>query len=126
MKEYASEFYQSKAWRKVRRAYMESQHYICERCGAPAVICHHKKHITPKNITNPEITLNFDNLEALCMDCHNKEHMSKSGICIFDEDGNVIGEKNAEIEEFKAMTSPQVAISEKKALHRGPYLKKPL
>lgn len=108
MKPYAEAFYKSKAWRKVRRAYMESQHYICERCGKPAVICHHKKHITPKNIDDKEITLDFDNLEALCMDCHNKEHMARNGVCIFDENGNVIGERSAELDEFKMLTGPPV------------------
>ncbi len=108
MKPYAEAFYKSKAWHRVRHAYMESQHYICERCGAPAVICHHKIHITPGNIHNQEITLNFDNLEALCMDCHNKEHMARNGGCIFDENGDVIGQRNGDIEAFKAMTSPQV------------------
>ena len=37
-------------------------------------IVHHKTYITEDNINNPDITLNWDNLECLCQTCHNKEH----------------------------------------------------
>lgn len=52
---------------------------LCERCKArgiykPGYIVHHKEYITPGNISNPNITLNLDNLEYVCEDCHNKEH----------------------------------------------------
>lgn len=52
---------------------------MCERCKArgiykPGYIVHHKEYITPGNINNPNITLNLDNLEYVCEDCHNKEH----------------------------------------------------
>ena len=39
-----------------------------------AKVVHHRTYLTPKNINDPSITLNWDNLEALCQDCHNKEH----------------------------------------------------
>lgn len=58
---------------------------------------HHKIHITPLNINNPMITLNFKNLEYVCQDCHNKEHMQRGAIkegLKFDEDGNIIEEKS--------------------------------
>lgn len=92
MKPWAKSFYESKSWRKTRDAYMKSQHKICERCGEPAKICHHRKELTPENINNPYIALNWNNLEALCQDCHNKEHheSEKHTRYIFDENGNVI------------------------------------
>jgi len=94
MKDYAKKFYTSKAWRDTQRAYMLSQNYICERCGRPAGIVHHKTYITPGNINNPEITLNFDNLEALCPTCHQNEHYVKGGVTAegltFDKEGNLI------------------------------------
>ena len=37
-------------------------------------LCITKNIITPGNISNPNITLNLDNLEYVCEDCHNKEH----------------------------------------------------
>ena len=59
---------------------MKSQGYLCERCIKkgeikPAVIVHHKIYLTPFNINDERVTLNPINLEALCKDCHNKEHI---------------------------------------------------
>lgn len=72
---------------------MQSQHYICERCGKVAIICHHKQYISPENINNPNITLNWNNLEALCQTCHNLEHHSSNVIAeglSFNSEGNLI------------------------------------
>ena len=67
-------FYNSSQWDKVRRAYKLYRYGLCERCGRPGEIVHHKCYISMENIFNPDVTLNFDNLELLCLDCHNKEH----------------------------------------------------
>lgn len=99
--DYAVSFYKSTEWEKCRDAFMESKNYICERCGGLAKICHHKTYITPQNINDPNITLSWDNLEALCQDCHTREHLSGE-ICAkglaFDSNGNLIqsprGEKD--------------------------------
>lgn len=97
MKDYDnSVFYHSKAWKRVSTAYMTSRSYICERCGNPATICHHKKHLDGKNVNDPKVALNFDNLEALCQDCHNKEHFSNHDFCKFDEAGNVVGKNESQ------------------------------
>ena len=52
--DYAASFYNSKEWEDCRNAFMMSKHYICERCGGLAKICHHKTYITPQNINNKE------------------------------------------------------------------------
>ncbi|MBR0198085.1 MAG: HNH endonuclease [Kiritimatiellae bacterium] len=49
---------------------MAEKNYICERCGAPAVICHHREYLNERN------ALDKHNLEALCFRCHNEEHFS--------------------------------------------------
>ena len=108
MKAWARGFYFSKAWSDTREAYLLSRHYLCERCEQPAKIVHHRQYLTPDNINDTSITLSWDNLEALCQDCHNKEHMARNGVCIFDENGNVIGERSAELDEFKMLTGPPV------------------
>lgn len=92
MKEWAKEFYHSKDWIDTRQAYLISQHYLCERCGEPAKVVHHKHYLTKQNINNADIALNWDNLEALCQDCHNKEHHAAADTrrYKFDADGNVI------------------------------------
>jgi len=84
MKDYARAFYKSAAWQRVSRAYMQRHNWICERCGKPAVICHHKQHLNPGNIRDALITLNPDNLEALCQECHNREHFAEHGATVFD------------------------------------------
>ena len=69
---------------------MSSKLYICERCGRPAQICHHKKWLNAQNVNDPTVALNPDNLEALCIECHNAEHGQKHSTTIFDDEGNVI------------------------------------
>ena len=67
-------FYKREAWVQVRKAYLKKSKYICERCGEPAVIVHHKIHLNEDNISDDLICYGEDNLEALCRHCHNKEH----------------------------------------------------
>ena len=79
MKPWAERFYNSDAWRSCRDSFLKSKGYLCERCSTPddpvtAKIAHHKTYLTKQNINNPYIALSWDNLEALCQDCHNKEH----------------------------------------------------
>lgn len=93
-KDYAQAFYKSAAWKKCRTSYITSVYGMCERCERPGHIVHHKTYITPDNITDPDITLNHDNLEYLCQDCHNREHHSvneqiREGL-EFDKQGNLI------------------------------------
>lgn len=92
MKEWAKGFYLSAAWKDTRDAYLMSQDYICERCGEPAKIVHHKKHMTKANINDVNVSLSWSNLEALCQDCHNKEHHKQErGMRYrFDKDGNIL------------------------------------
>jgi hypothetical protein len=49
-------------------------------------IVHHKNYIDVKNIWDTSITLNADNLELLCIDCHNKEHFEQND---FDQSGEL-------------------------------------
>ena len=91
------EFYHGKAWRKLSRAFLMSKNYICERCGQPADIAHHKTHLNSRNISDPFYSLNPGNLEALCVECHNREHFGFGGATaqglIFDEYGDIIPEE---------------------------------
>lgn len=92
-KEYAKSFYNSKEWIKCRKGFMQSKHYICERCGEAAYICHHKKHITPSNISDVNITLNWNNLQTLCLNCHNAVHGNGEAYVdgvSFDSNGDLI------------------------------------
>ena len=87
-------FYHSKAWLNCRAEYLSSVGGLCERCEAkgiirPARFVHHKEYISLDNIQNPEILLSFDNLEALCFDCHNLEHFKNMKRYKVDEFGRV-------------------------------------
>jgi 5-methylcytosine-specific restriction endonuclease McrA len=56
-----------------------SKNYICERCGKPAEIAHHKVYLTAANVLDPEISLNPKQLEAVCLACHNEIHYGNGG-----------------------------------------------
>lgn len=82
MKPYAESFYNSHAWKDCRRAYSKSVGGLCERClqrgiYSPGEIVHHKVHITPDNINDPSITLDFGNLMLLCRQCHAEVHAAR-------------------------------------------------
>ena len=82
-------FYNSPEWKRARKAYKLYRLNICERCGDIGYYVHHKIYITPKNVHNSNVTLNFDNLELLCKNCHNKEHFKTELSYEFDEDGQL-------------------------------------
>jgi 5-methylcytosine-specific restriction endonuclease McrA len=97
MQTVAKQFYNSKQWKDVRSIYIDSVHGLCERCSkdnqiVPGLIVHHKIRLTAKNIKDPNISLNTNNFELLCIDCHNQEHMGKKEIrdYVFDDDGQLI------------------------------------
>lgn len=117
MKDYAKAFYKGRQWKKVSSLYMSQRHYICERCGGVGTICHHRKHITPRNINDPAITLDMDNLECLCQECHNQEHSAKVSRAIFDSNGNMTGvQESVEVREYKKALESIGMLTEKKVL----------
>jgi 5-methylcytosine-specific restriction protein A len=98
-KEWAKKFYNSKAWQKCREGYIDTVHGLCETCLdknklTPGYILHHKTWLTPENINDPNITLNWDNLKYECQDCHNKEGSTDKEIVreglMFNEYGELV------------------------------------
>ena len=78
-KAWATEFYRSAVWQRCRNGYVQSVRGLCEDClargvYAPAEIVHHIVALTPENIGDPRIALSWDNLEALCRECHAEKH----------------------------------------------------
>ena len=99
-REFTEGFYKSKAWKYCRESYLKSVGYKCENCLAkgietPAVIVHHIEELTPLNINDPEVTMGFTNLRAVCRKCHADEHMNHSTArrYFFGENGEVILKK---------------------------------
>lgn len=97
---WAKWFYTSTQWQYTRDAYFNSKQGLCERCLAknkivPGDIVHHKIWLNPSNIKDPNISLNWNNLELLCKSCHTKEHQGQPCISeglIFNENGDVVYE----------------------------------
>lgn len=83
-------FYKSISWQVAREIKIREANGKCERCGALGEEVHHKIRLTVLNVSNPEISLNKENLELLCKKCHNAEHKRFSKQQQFDEDGNLI------------------------------------
>lgn len=72
-------FYHSAAWKNTRRNYKQSVGGLCERCLAkgmivPADIVHHKIPLTDENVKDLSISLSWNNLQALCRQCHAEVH----------------------------------------------------
>lgn len=103
------DFYQSKAWKDTRKYIWIKQHCLCARCGKPVYvdgisswlpkekrlvgIVHHKIYLNEDNYTDDDISLNEDNLEGICIECHNQEHIAKPNVrqgMMFDEYGNLV------------------------------------
>ena len=82
MKSLNGKFYKTTAWKRCREDYLKT-HVWCEEClkenrYTPATHVHHKVFLNEGNVNDPSISLNFDNLEAVCHECHNKIHHGKS------------------------------------------------
>ena len=72
-------FYRSKAWQQCREAYLRSVCGLCEECAKQGIvksadIVHHKITLDDEKARDPDIALNFKNLQAVCIDCHNRIH----------------------------------------------------
>ena len=91
--QWAISFYNSGAWKALRREILRRAHYTCEHCHRRAEHLHHIIELTPENIHNPMVNLNPENLQALCRDCHNKETKGCTDLrdgFIFDDCGQVV------------------------------------
>ena len=94
-KPFARQFYSSKAWQDCRDNYKAYRGHLCENCLArgryvPGEIVHHVVELTPGNISDPSVSLNWDNLQLVCRDCHGEEHSNKSTRYFFGENGEII------------------------------------
>lgn len=65
-------FYGSTDWKRLSKAKMADAGYRCEDCGTIAVEVHHIDPI--QTDSGWERRLDWGNLKAVCLDCHNKAH----------------------------------------------------
>lgn len=97
---YAKAFYKTAKWLKCRQSYIDSRIMqdggLCEEChDRPGYIVHHKIRLTESNIQNPEVSLNHENLEYVCKECHDEfegHGLNKAvkPLCMFDSTGQPI------------------------------------
>ncbi len=90
-------FYDSAAWKSTRRAALLRDRYRCQICGGRATEVHHLTELSEKNVHDKCISLNLDNLQSLCHDCHTsitKEEHGRAGAIgvkyVFDADGRPV------------------------------------
>ena len=77
--DFAKAFYHSPEWKHCQAEYVKRAGGLCERCKQKGiikagVIVHHKIHLTPENITDPEVLTDPKNLLLVCRDCHAEIH----------------------------------------------------
>lgn len=65
-------FYKSANWRILSDKYRQDKQYKCEICGKYATEVHHKTPIQTDD--GWERRLDYNELQCLCIDCHNKIH----------------------------------------------------
>ncbi|WP_256815571.1 HNH endonuclease [Cytobacillus sp. Bac17] len=87
--EQKSKFYNSGEWKKLRAEIKKRDNYECQECKRQGrlsidtneyseragrkkiqLVVHHIKELEH----HPDLALDEDNLETVCVDCHNKEH----------------------------------------------------
>jgi 5-methylcytosine-specific restriction endonuclease McrA len=83
-------FYKSAAWQVARQIKYQEQDGRCERCKRVGEEVHHRIRLTIDNVSDTSVSLNQENLELLCKDCHNKEHNRFTKEKEFDDEGNLI------------------------------------
>ena len=76
-KDYSRPFYSSPAWLACRQAYIAERVKIdggmCEECRQRiGLIVHHRTAIDESNINDVNVTLNHENLEFVCKQCHDR------------------------------------------------------
>ena len=92
----AKRFYNSSQWRKCRASYISTvPGGLCEHCQhSMGYIVDHIQEINIHNINDPDITLNHNNLQYLCLECHNTKTFRKYNAIregfTFNDDGELI------------------------------------
>lgn len=86
-------FYQSIKWKRVRNYKRALARGVCEICGKAGWEVHHIVPVTIKNVDDPDISLNLNNLMLLCTSCHNSMRRKSKQLrddLEFDCNGNLI------------------------------------
>ena len=114
-------FYNSKAWKDMRKYIWIKQSCLCARCNSAVYvdgisewmpkekrltgIVHHKEYLNNMNLHDDNIALDENNLEGICIKCHNEEHFEGTGVTkkdvMFDDKGNLIPKPITKINNYE-------------------------
>ncbi len=89
---------------------------MCEECHSElGFIVHHKEMITRENVSDTNITLNFNNLKYDCKACHDREDehafiKARNRRYEFDEDGNILPPIEKQFWESRKTECPRLII----------------
>lgn len=74
------EFYNSKAWLRLREQALMRDHYLCQHCLKQNRIAHAEivDHIVPIKV-DWSLRLSLSNTQSLCKACHNRKSMEDKG-----------------------------------------------
>ena len=91
-KDWAKRFYDSKQWKDCRESFIAQREAedggLCQMCRRrPGLIVHHRTWLTPLNVTDPDISLNHDNLLYVCYACHANIESDDQNLYFFDDQG---------------------------------------
>ena len=87
-------FYKSKKWIKVRNQVRKRDLLVCQHCKelivSKKMIVDHITEITPQNKNDKDVLYNMNNLQLLCITCHNKKTFTnnKKNVIIKEVDYN--------------------------------------
>ena len=93
------QFYKSRPWLRARQGYIDKRVAIdgglCEICHEDLgyIVHHHKVWLNDINCNDPEISLNEDNFQYVCLICHNKEKDPRNatpGRCRYGPNGEIL------------------------------------
>ena len=77
---WSAAFYKSEEWRAFRRYLIQLRGTVCPIChrdfmaDTSKLVGHHKEELTPETVHDASVALNPDNVDIICIYCHNSEH----------------------------------------------------
>lgn len=95
-------FYNSDAWQQARHRALMRDHYSCQICGARAEEVHHIIELNEENVSDKNISLNLNNLQCLCHDCHTRLTMREHRGIQPDSGVNFYFDESGQLQKYKA------------------------
>ena len=106
-KEFARAFYRSQAWQSVRQQALMRDCFTCQICGARAQEVHHIVELTAENIHDRNVSLNLNNLQSLCHNCHKAITAEEHGLKHLDCDPGYYFDSTGQLQRYEHGIHPR-------------------